>query len=57
MYKADTGAVQGDKAGALASLRDVIERRVNLFGVAEKLSFKQPIIGNQPTMPPTQFGS
>jgi preprotein translocase subunit SecD len=37
IYKADTAAVQGDKQGALASLRDVIERRVNLFGVAEPL--------------------
>lgn len=35
IYKADTAAVSGDKQGALASLRDVIERRVNLFGVAE----------------------
>lgn len=37
IYKADTAAVEGDKQGALASLRDVIERRVNLFGVAEPL--------------------
>ncbi len=37
VYHADTAAVQGDKQGALASLRDVIERRVNLFGVAEPL--------------------
>jgi protein-export membrane protein SecD len=37
IYKADPSAVQGDKQGALASLRDVIDRRVNLFGVAEPL--------------------
>ncbi|MDB5195020.1 MAG: protein-export rane protein SecD, preprotein translocase subunit SecD [Parcubacteria group bacterium] len=37
IYKADTSAVQGDKQGALASLRDVVDRRVNLFGVAEPL--------------------
>ncbi len=37
IYKADANAVAGDKQGALTSLRDVIERRVNLFGVAEPL--------------------
>lgn len=37
IYKADTSAVAGDKQGALNSLRDVIDRRVNLFGVAEPL--------------------
>lgn len=37
IYKADTSAIQGDKQGALASLRDVVDRRVNLFGVAEPL--------------------
>ncbi len=37
IYKADTSAVEGDKQGALASLRDVVDRRVNLFGVAEPL--------------------
>jgi protein-export membrane protein SecD len=36
-YRADTSAVVGDKEDALASLREVIERRVNLFGVAEPL--------------------
>lgn len=35
IYKADTSAVLTDKQGALNSLRDVIDRRVNLFGVAE----------------------
>jgi preprotein translocase subunit SecD len=37
IYKADTSKVVGDKSGALVSLRDVIDRRVNLFGVAEPL--------------------
>jgi protein-export membrane protein SecD len=37
VYKADTSAVTGDKQGALNSLRDVIDHRVNLFGVAEPL--------------------
>ena len=37
VYRADTSAVVSDKDGALASLREVIERRVNLFGVAEPL--------------------
>ncbi len=37
IYKADTSKATGDKTGALNSLRDVIDRRVNLFGVAEPL--------------------
>ncbi len=37
IYKADTSLIQADKQGALNSLRDVIDRRVNLFGVAEPL--------------------
>lgn len=37
IYKADTATIASDKAGALSSLRDVIDRRVNLFGVAEPL--------------------
>jgi len=37
IYRADTSGVQGDKQGALDSLRDIIDRRVNLFGVAEPL--------------------
>lgn len=37
VYRADTSLVQGDKHGALNSLREVIEKRVNLFGVAEPL--------------------
>lgn len=37
IYRADTAGVQGDKQGALESLRDIIDRRVNLFGVAEPL--------------------
>lgn len=35
-YKADTSKVPGGQVGdAMSSLRDVIERRVNLFGVSE----------------------
>lgn len=41
VYKADTSQITSDKAGALASLQQVIERRVNLFGVAE------PIVQNE----------
>ncbi|MBA3789255.1 protein translocase subunit SecD [Patescibacteria group bacterium] len=37
IYKADTSKILGDKTSALQSLRDVIDRRVNLFGVAEPL--------------------
>lgn len=37
IYKADTSAVVTDKQGALNSLHDVIDRRVNVFGVAEPL--------------------
>lgn len=35
IYRADTSAITTDKQGALNALRDVIENRVNLFGVAE----------------------
>ncbi|MFA6552759.1 MAG: protein translocase subunit SecD [Candidatus Paceibacterota bacterium] len=36
VYKADTSKLaSGDVAGAMSALRDVIERRVNLFGVSE----------------------
>lgn len=37
IYRADTSKITNDKAGALSSLRDVIDRRVNAFGVAEPL--------------------
>ncbi len=38
VYKADTSSLSGgDVSGAMASLREVIERRVNLFGVSEPL--------------------
>lgn len=37
VYRADTTEVTTDKRGALESLREVIDRRVNLFGVAEPL--------------------
>lgn len=36
-YRADTSGVIADKQGALNSLRDIIEKRVNLFGVAEPI--------------------
>ena len=35
IYRADTSGVTSDPQGALNSLRDIIDRRVNLFGVAE----------------------
>jgi preprotein translocase subunit SecD len=37
IYTADTSGVITDKQGALNSLREVIEKRVNVFGVAEPL--------------------
>lgn len=38
IYKADTSQVApGEVGGAMSALRDVIERRVNLFGVAEPI--------------------
>ncbi len=37
IYHADTDKITGDRQGALNSLRDVIDRRVNAFGVAEPL--------------------
>jgi preprotein translocase subunit SecD len=37
IYNADTSKVTTSKTDALNSLRDVIDRRVNLFGVAEPL--------------------
>lgn len=37
IYRADTSKITTDKQGALNSLRDVIDRRVNAFGVAEPL--------------------
>ena len=38
VYKADTSEIQsGDISGAMQSLRDTIERRVNLFGVSEPI--------------------
>ena len=36
IYQADLSTVE-DKSGAMAGLRDVIERRVNLFGVSEPI--------------------
>jgi preprotein translocase subunit SecD len=38
IYKADTSKIaSGDVSGAMDSLKDVIERRVNLFGVSEPI--------------------
>jgi len=38
VYRADTSALQGgDVASSMEALRDTIERRVNLFGVAEPI--------------------
>lgn len=37
IYRADTSGVVGNKQDALNSLREVVERRVNVFGVAEPL--------------------
>lgn len=37
LYKADTSAVSGDVEESLNALRETIERRVNLFGVAEPI--------------------
>ncbi len=37
LYKADTSAIAGDTEESLDALRETIERRVNLFGVAEPL--------------------
>lgn len=35
VYEADTSTVTGDSGDAMEALRDVIERRVNIFGVSE----------------------
>jgi preprotein translocase subunit SecD len=37
LYKADTSQVQGSAEDAMDSLREVVERRVNIFGVSEPL--------------------
>lgn len=37
LYKADTSAISGDTEESLDALRETIERRVNLFGVAEPI--------------------
>lgn len=37
LYRADTSAIAGDTEESLNALRETIERRVNLFGVAEPL--------------------
>ncbi|MDB5190190.1 MAG: protein-export rane protein SecD, preprotein translocase subunit SecD, partial [Parcubacteria group bacterium] len=50
IYHADTTKITTDKQGALNSLRDVIDRRVNAFGVAEplvQLEQSSAVAGNQ----------
>lgn len=37
IYEADTISVTGEESEAMESLRDIIERRVNLFGVSEPI--------------------
>ena len=37
VYRADTSKITTDKQGSLNSLREVVDKRVNLFGVAEPL--------------------
>ena len=38
VYKADTSQIaSGDVSGAMQSLRDIIERRINIFGVSEPI--------------------
>ena len=37
VYRADLSGLQGDPNSSMSGLRDVIERRINLFGVAEPL--------------------
>ncbi|MEK7134620.1 MAG: protein translocase subunit SecD [Patescibacteria group bacterium] len=47
VYHADVSAVlEADVSGSLAALRDVIERRVNLFGVSEPLVQLQNTAGD-----------
>ncbi|MEX2090817.1 MAG: protein translocase subunit SecD [Candidatus Paceibacterota bacterium] len=36
-YQADLSRIEGDKGQAMQGVRDVVERRVNIFGVAEPL--------------------
>ncbi len=36
-YRADLSKISTDRAGAIEGMRDVIERRVNLFGVSEPI--------------------
>jgi protein-export membrane protein SecD len=47
-YKADTsGLVDSDVADAVSVLRDVIERRVNLFGVSEPVVLNESVFGEE----------
>ncbi|MBY0539687.1 protein translocase subunit SecD [Patescibacteria group bacterium] len=49
LYKADVSKVQGDPQDAMDSLREVVERRVNIFGVSEPLvqTEKGGVSGNE----------
>lgn len=49
VYKADTSKVKSDEvAGAMSSLRDTIESRINIFGVSEPLvQVEESTIGGQ----------
>ena len=47
-YKADTsGLVDSDVPDAVSVLRDVIERRVNLFGVSEPVVLNESVFGEE----------
>jgi len=37
IYKADTSKIEGNVSDSMSTLRDVIERRVNIFGVSEPI--------------------
>ena len=47
VYRADTASINGDIGEAMAGLRDVIERRVNLFGVSEPIVQTESTAGEQ----------
>lgn len=47
VYRADLSTLSGDKSEAMAGLRDVIERRVNLFGVAEPIVQTESTAGEE----------
>lgn len=47
VYRADLSSLSGDKGEAMAGLRDVIERRVNLFGVSEPIVQTESVAGEE----------